>query len=87
MSEQVTVLEMAKDIIDLELRLIKNNIGVGNCPFAVSPLKTRLDIDCNTITCSACKSIWAKEKRKEITEEVMARYDLEESRDNPSGRN
>ncbi len=73
------VLEMAQDIIDLELRLIKNSIGRGNCPFAISPLKTRLDIDCSTINCRDCKDMWAKEKRKEIVEEVIARYNLQES--------
>lgn len=73
------VLEMAKDIIDLKLQLIKakNGIGRGNCPFAVSPLKTRLNIDCNTTGCRNCNDMWAKEKRKEIAEEVIAHYDLQ----------
>ena len=73
------VLEMAKDIINLELRLLKNSIGRGNCPFAVYPLKTSLNIDCSTADCRDCNVIWAKEKRKEIVEEVIARYDLQES--------
>lgn len=75
------VSEMAKDIVDLELRLIKvaNGIGRGNCPFAVSPLKTRLNIDCNTTSCRDCNGIWAREKRKEIAKEVIARYNLQES--------
>ena len=75
------VLEMAKDIIDLELRLLKNSVGSGNCPFAIYPLKNHLDVDCNTIDCRDCKVIWAKEKRKEIAEEVISRYDLQESED------
>lgn len=75
------ILEMAKDIINLKLQLIKNSIGRGNCPFAVSPLKTRLNIDCSTADCRDCNDIWAKEKRKEITEEIIARYDLQESED------
>lgn len=73
------ILEMAKDIINLKLRLIKNSIGVGNCPFAVSPLRTRLNIDCSTAYCRDCDDIWAKAKRKEITEEVIAHYNLQES--------
>lgn len=72
------VLEMAKDMINLELRLIKNSIGRGNCPFAVSPLKTRLNIDCSTTDCRDCSDMWAKAKRKEIIEEVITRYDLQE---------
>lgn len=73
------VLKMANDIIDLELRLIKikNGIGRGNCPFAVSPLKTRLNIDCSTTSCRDCDDIWAKEKRKELTKTVIMRYDLQ----------
>lgn len=73
------VLEMATDIINLKLRLIKNSIGRGNCPFAVSPLKTRLNIDCSTTDCRNCNDMWAKAKKKEIIEEVIAQYDLQES--------
>ena len=73
------VLEMAEDIIDLKLQLIKNNIGInrGDCPFVMAPLPP--NIDCNTITCRDCKDIWAKEKRKKIAKEVMAHYGLQES--------
>lgn len=71
------VMEMAKDIINLKLQLIKSSIGRENCPFAVSPLKTHLDIDCSTIDCRDCDVIWAKAKRKEITEEVMTHYGLQ----------
>lgn len=77
--EKDKVLEMAKNIINLKLRLLKNSIGRGNCPFAVSPLKKRLDIDCSTADCRDCNDIWAKAKRKEIAEEVIAYYDLQES--------
>ena len=76
LKEEDKILEMAKDIINLKMQLIKNSIGHGNCPFAISPLKNRLNIDCSTIDCRDCNDIWAKEKRKEIAEEIIARYDL-----------
>lgn len=56
------VLEMAKDIINLELRYLRNNIGGGNCPFAVYPLQTKLNIDCTTMDCRNCNAIWAKRR-------------------------
>jgi len=77
--EEGKILEMAKDIINLKLLLIKNSIGRGNCPFAVSPLKVHLDIDCSTADCRDCNDIWAKAKRKEITEEVIAHYGLQKN--------
>lgn len=83
--EKDKVLEMAKDIINLELQLLLQNIGSGNCPFAMYPLSIEginLKIDCNKISCRDCKNIWAKVKRKEIAKEVIARYDLQESEDN-----
>ena len=73
------VLEMAKDIIDLKLQLLEYTIGGGNCPFAVYPLKNRSNIDCSTADCRNCNAMWAKEKRKEIAEEVISYYDLQES--------
>ena len=78
MSEKDTkILEMAKDIISLKMRLVRNSIGIGNCPFAVAPLKSSIGIDCGTVSCHDCYGIWAEAKRKEIVEEVIARYDLQ----------
>ncbi len=84
-TDKAKILEMAKDIVNLELRLIKNSIGRGNCPFAVAPLKTSLDIDCSTTDCRDCNDMWAKAKRKEIAEEVIARYDLYDLQESEAG--
>ena len=79
-TKDAKILEMAKDIIDLKLQLAKNSIGIGNCPFVVSPPKTFFDIDCSTTNCSDCSGVWAKAKRKEIIEEVIVHYDLQKSK-------
>lgn len=76
-TKDTKILEMAKDIINLKLQLAKNSIGIGNCPFVVSPPKTFPNIDCSTTNCYDCNGMWEQAKRKEITEEVIAHYGLQ----------
>lgn len=72
---------MFNDIIELKLRLLKCNVRSGNCPFAVYPTKTKMNIDCNEMSCRDCNDIWAKAKRKEITEQMYEIYGSAEDKE------
>ena len=71
--------KMADEIIDLRLHLLLRTIGPGNCPYAFAPLKTKdNDSDSGCDDCNTCHKKYVSAKRKEITEEVFAEYNIEQ---------
>lgn len=69
-TQRKTKAELKEMIINLRMQNIALQIPDGNCVYAYFGLKDMPDIDCENVTCNACKQQFFKLKRQEIAEIV-----------------
>lgn len=69
-TQRKTKAELKEMIINLRMQNIALQIPEGNCVYAYFGLKNMPDIDCENVSCAACKQQFFELKRKEITETV-----------------
>lgn len=65
-----TISELKEIIVDLKMRLVKNIIPYGNCPYAYYLTKERENIQCGTIGCYECENNFYDKMKKIIEQEV-----------------
>lgn len=68
--QKKTKAELKEIIVDLKMQVINLSIPDGNCPYAYYKVKNAPDVDCNNVSCTACKAQFNDLKRKEIEEYV-----------------
>ncbi len=73
--------KMAQEIVKLRFSGITDDLSNGYCHYQAYPLKEKKmsDVDCNSMTCNECRQEWARQKRKEIADEVIKEYGLKEA--------
>lgn len=77
MSKEDVVWSMAREILRLRMKLMNREVGVGNCPHKIFPLKNGRDWKCGDFACSNCHEMWFSKKKSEVAQEIMKEYGLE----------